>query len=123
MPARLALYAFFARRKTHCPRKVENCGDCTDCFLDVSGIQHHQEELADLYRRLCGTRPVREMSDTGITRLSAENFNMYKSRIKNDLLARFGSHALRLLEIASVGKRPNTRYGLRMDKSAVKIIW
>jgi len=62
------------------------------------------------------------MSDTGITNLSAENFNMYKGKIKSDLLDRFGLYAFKDLEIDAVGTRPNTRYGIGMDKSKIKIV-
>jgi len=59
------------------------------------------------------------MSDTGIINLDADNFNMNKSRIKQDLLSCFGLYALKDLEIASVGTRPNTRYGIMMDKNKI----
>jgi hypothetical protein len=49
------------------------------------------------------------MSDTGITSLNAENFNSYKSKIKENILGRFGPYALKELEIASVGRRPGKR--------------
>lgn len=123
MPARMALYAFFAIQKKNCTEKTESCGNCTDCFIDIQTIFKKQDHITDLYRKVCGTRPLNEMSDTGITNLSADNFNMYKGKIKKDLLGRFGPYALKELEIASVGTRPDTCYGILMDKAKIEIVY
>ncbi len=124
MPARLALYAFFALQKKNCPKQdVSSCGSCTDCFLDITQVLDSQGEIADLYARLTKTRAIDEMSDTGIVQLNAENFMSYKGKIKKDLLQRFGPYALKDLEIASIGKRPNTRYGIPMDKERLEILY
>jgi len=123
MPARLALYTFFALQKKNCSKNEETCGNCTDCFLDIQSIYEKQGEITDLYRKISGTRPPDEMSDTGIAHLSADNFNMYKGKIKSDLLGRFGLYAIKDLEISSVGTRPNTKYGIRMDKTKIEIVY
>ena len=123
MPAHLALYAFFIMQKKDCTKEVATCSNCTDCFLDIQSIYEKQEEITDLYRRVSGNRPLDEMSSTGITNLDADNFNMYKGKIKNNLLGRFGPYALKELEIASIGKRPNTRYGIRLDKGKIEIVY
>jgi len=123
MPARLALYAFFILQKKNCTKEVNTCGACTDCFLDIQGIYAGQDEITDLYRKLAGSRPLNEMSDTGITNLNVDNFNSYRSKIKGDLLKGFGPYALKELEISSEGTRPNTRYGIRMDKSRIEIVY
>ena len=36
---------------------------------------------------------------------------------------RFGAYALKELEIASLGTAPNTRYGLRMDRNKIEIVY
>ena len=123
MPARLALYAFFAVEKKNCSKDAETCGTCTECFLDMHSIYDRQDKITDLYRKTSGSRPLDEMSDTGITNLSADNFNMYKGKIKSDLLGRFGLYALKDLEISSIGARPNTRYGISMDRSRIEIVY
>lgn len=123
MPARLALYAFFAMQKKNCPKDAETCGTCTECFLDIQSIYGCQDKITGLYRKLSGTRPLDEMSDTGIAGLNADNFNSYKSKIKEKILERFGPYALKELEIASLGTRPNTRYGILMDKSKIEIVY
>jgi len=45
MPARLALYAFFALQKKHCTKDVDTCGTCTDCFHEIQSIYDKQEEI------------------------------------------------------------------------------
>ena len=72
---------------------------------------------------MSGTRPVNEMSDTGITGLNADNFNSYKSKIEENFLNRFGPYALKALEIASTGNRPSKRYGILMDKTKIEIVY
>jgi len=62
------------------------------------------------------------MSDTGIASLSSDNFNMYKGKIKSNLLGRFGSYALKDLEIASKGRRPNTQYGIMIDRNKIEFV-
>ncbi len=62
------------------------------------------------------------MSDSGITRLNVNNFNSHKIKIKEKLQNRFGSFALKELEIASVGTRPDTRHDIRMNKSRIEIV-
>ncbi|MBW1730587.1 MAG: TIGR02584 family CRISPR-associated protein [Deltaproteobacteria bacterium] len=124
MPARMALYTFFARQKKNCPKgDVQTCGNCRDCFLGVGQVLNSQDEITEIYRKLSRTRPIDEMSDTGITQLNAENFMSYKGKIKRDILQRFGPYALKELEIASHGSRPNTRYGILMDKERIEILY
>jgi len=122
-PAHLALYAFFVRQKKNCVLETGGCGNCTDCFMDIQAVFDNQDEITRQYRKVCGTRPLNEMSDSGITGLNADNFNSYKSKIKENLQKSFGPHALKELEITSVGARPNTRYGIMMDKSKIEIVY
>lgn len=120
MPAHLALYAFFAMRKKECPEI--SCGNCTDCFLDISAIFENQNKITAIYKNLCGTRPLDEMSDSGITGLDDKNFNSFKSKIKNNLLKTFGQYAVKDIEIASIGQRPGIKYGILMDKGKMEIV-
>ena len=122
MPARLAIYALFAMQKKDCKKETDDCERCTDCFIDIQTVFKKQDQITEFYRKICGARPLEEMSDTGIINLNADNFNMNKSRIKQALLSSFGLYALKDLEIASVGTRPNTRYGIMMDKNKIEIV-
>ena len=55
-----------------------------------------------------GGRPGGGLSDTGITNLNTENFNVYKPRINAALMRGFGSMGDRLA-ITLRGTRPNAR--------------
>ena len=121
MPARLALYAFFALQKKKCKEELPSCRGCTECFVETQNIVERQDEITDLYRKISGTRPLDEMSDSGILGLTPENFHSYKSKIRQDLERGFGLYALAELAIESVGKKPDTRYGIGMDKSKIRI--
>ncbi|MCD6137795.1 MAG: hypothetical protein J7J91_04300 [Deltaproteobacteria bacterium] len=68
-------------------------------------------------------REFSEMSKSGILGLNAENFNSYKAKIRKDLERGFGLYALSEVAIESVGKRPDTRYGIKMDKAKIRIIF
>lgn len=148
MPARLALYAFFAVRKKNCPLlyamdagavatsvtppKVSNdarghgtpaaCRGCNACYLDFPGIADRQHEITILYRKIAGGRECAEMSDTGILGLTAENFNSYKAKIQRDLERGFGVPATARLAIAASGRRPDTRYGLGIDRDKIRVV-
>lgn len=120
--SRLALYAFFALAKKYCPAPDRQCRSCDRCFLDFGEIGKRQPEITRLYKQLRGTRPLEEMSPSGIRGLDKENFNSSKSRIKEDLLNAFGPMALEKLEIASVGKRNEKRYGIWLDRDAIEVV-
>jgi CRISPR-associated protein (TIGR02584 family) len=120
-PAHLALYAFFAERRKSCGHDGP-CTDCSHCYPDLYAIVE-SSGIADMYRRIPGSRLIDEMSDSGISTLSKENFNSYKSKIRRDLLSTFGHAHIQELEIASLGTRPNTCYGLRLDRKRIQIKW
>jgi CRISPR-associated protein Csx14 len=122
MPARLALYAFFIQQKKNCPQPERHCKTCDDCFIDIQAVMERQPEITSLYRRLCGTRPLDEMSDTGILGLNPENFHSYKARINKDVETAFGVPATERIGIAAIGRRPNTRYGIHLDKTAIEVV-
>ena len=123
MPARMALYAFFIMQKKNCSKRVESCENCVECFIDVESVLKKHDEITEIYKKISGSRPLNEMPDGGIINLDTENFRVYKSRIKENLRDRYGAYALENMEIASVGLRPNTRYGIRVDKSAIEVVW
>jgi len=121
MPARLALYAFFAMQKKECRTGSPTCRNCAECYLDIQQVLDRQERMTDLYRKITSARALSEMSDSGILGLNPENFNSYKSKIKEDLKKGFGLYALPELEIASLGKRPDTKYGIRIDRDRIRM--
>jgi hypothetical protein len=122
----LALYAFFAARKKKSPCGRKNCRGCCDCFAPMSDpdLESWHSEIRDLYRKIA---PVMEddgrMSTAGILALDANNFRSYKSRIKEQLESRFGPYEAPKLEISSCGERPDTRYGITLDRELIEIVW
>ena len=122
-PSRLALYAFFAMKKRECTKDAATCRDCADCYLEIGEIMKHQEQIADLYRRITASRDYAAMSDSGILGLNKTNFNSYKSKIQEILQQGFGIYALPEIAIKGVGTKPDTRYGLKIDKEKVRVIW
>lgn len=122
MPARLTLYAFFALLKKDAACSRKSCKGCDDCFVTVSGIFEREGMIANLYRRIEPGKDHDAMSDTGIQGLSAENFNAYKSKLRRDLERAFGPLEANRLEINTRGRRPNTRYGLALDREQIRIV-
>jgi CRISPR-associated protein Csx14 len=125
MPARMALFAFFAIRKKNCPHEPaasRRCRACTDCYLDFYEISDRQQEITALYRRIARNRDLNVMSDTGITGLTAENFNSYKGKLRRDLADAFGLYAAGQLAVEGRGKKPDRRYGIRMDRARIRLI-
>lgn len=122
MPSQMALYAFFAMQKKQCAKETDTCTGCHDCFMDISAIEKNQESISKLYKKLCGTRPFEEMSNTGITGLTVENYRSLRSKINKALLDAFGPHAAKELEIKAIGTRPDTRYGIPMDKIKMEMV-
>ncbi len=120
-PARLALYAFFAEQKKNC-RLDRTCDGCNACYPDATQILEG-EGIGRMYERIPGGRLAGEMSDTGITSLNRENFQSYKSKIRKDLLRTFGPAHIADLEIASSGSRPDTRYGILLDRNRIRMEW
>jgi CRISPR-associated protein (TIGR02584 family) len=122
-PALLALYSFFALEKKDCRYTDRSCRDCTDCFLNLFQILTRSKEIADLYRHIISHRSsVPATSDTGILALDQENFASYKAKIHKILMQGFGTVALRDIQISSLGKRPETCYGLPLDRKQITVI-
>ena len=121
LPAWLALYAYFAEQKKDC-RREHPCRDCTDCYRATDEIIQSPAILR-LYEKICGNLPLGERSDSGIVSLSKENFHSYKSKIRQALIRAFGqSHAEELL-ISAAGTRPESRYGLKIDRHRIRMAW
>ncbi|HEN20417.1 MAG TPA: TIGR02584 family CRISPR-associated protein, partial [Desulfobacteraceae bacterium] len=121
MPARLALYTFFAMQKKECTIYSSACRNCTRCYLDIQQVLDKQGKITELYRKISCAKAFSEMSDSGIIGLNPENFNSYKSKIKEDLKKGFGMYALPELEIESAGKRPDTKYGIKIDRDRIRM--
>lgn len=122
MPARLALYAFFARLKQEADCQADRCGRCDRCFLALPEILARQADISALHARLQGGKSGGALSDTGIQALNQENFNSYRTKLNRDLQECFGQPAAAELGIVSRGRRPGVRYGLPLERTRIRII-
>ncbi|MDO9559804.1 MAG: CRISPR-associated ring nuclease Csm6 [Syntrophales bacterium] len=102
--------------------RLQRCRNCTDCYLDFAGISARQDEITNHYRHIGRSRDVCDLSDSGIIGLTAENFNAYKGKIRRDLANAFGLYTAGALTIEGRGRKPDTRYGIRMDKDRIRLI-
>ena len=121
-PSRLALYAFFAMRKRDCSKESVTCRGCVDCYAEMEEILACQTQIADLYRRITFSRDHAAMSDSGILGLTKANFNSTKSKIREILKQGFGLHTLPEIAIEGVGAKPDTHYGLKIDRNRIRVI-
>ena len=111
------LLSFALRKKQFpCTGTCETCPG--DCFVDSGALLADSARLAAVYERLRISAAAQ--SSTGIRNISPENFMAYKSKLHRhlrDSLGMASSHA----EIASLGRRPHVRYGLRIPKRSISI--
>ncbi len=122
MPSQMALYAFFAMQKKQCPKEAEKCNGCHECFMDTAEILANNELILKQYKKLCGSRPIEEMSDSGIIGLTAENYRSLRSKVNKSISGAFGLYASKDFQITSMGTKPDTRYGILMDKVRLEIV-
>lgn len=117
MPSRLALYAFLTGQKLQCRLLSATCRGCSSCYLDYRQISENQAVITDLYRRLGGTT-----ENKGICALEKDELRAYVSKIRKDLQKAFGAQAVELLAVEAVGKKPDTRYGIPMERDRIRIM-
>ncbi len=119
-PAQLALYTFFLYQKKKC-QKDQICSVCKDCWMCATDIITDQK-IAELYNSIANTKVYDSISDSGITNLNKQNFHSYKSKINKKLNNYFGASQVTSLKIESHGVRPETVYGIKIDKNRIDII-
>jgi len=123
-PAHLALYAWFASRKKDCPRpKRSSCRECVECFCEAAEVvSTFAPQIRRFYQLIPGSRLVEEMSRSGIVDLSAENFRSYRAKINAKITQAFGTSAAEKLIISATGRKPDTRYGIRIDRKGIRMV-
>ena len=117
MPSRLALYAFLALQKQQCRLLRPNCRDCSACYLDYRQISDGQSAITGFYHRLGGA-----VDHKGICALEIEELRTYVSKIRKDIQKAFGAQAADLLAVAAMGKRPDTRYGIALEREMIRLV-
>jgi CRISPR-associated protein Csx14 len=123
MPARMAIYAFFAFQKKNAACPEQSCHGCRECTAPINTILDQDCNIAKLYRKhIAPYRDHEGMSDSGIQGLTAENFNSYRNKINRDLETAFGPTESRHIQISSHGKRPGVRYGIALESERIRIV-
>jgi CRISPR-associated protein Csx14 len=123
MPARMAIYVFFAFLKKEAECHDRACSGCENCALPINSVLDMDSNIAGLYRKhLAPYRDHDGMSDSGIQGLTVENFNSYRNKINRDLDNAFGPSEARQLKISSHGRRPGVRYGIPLESERIRIV-
>jgi len=123
MPARMAIYVFFAFLKKEAECHGSECHGCDSCTMPINAVLDNDSNIAELYRKhLAPYRDHDGMSDSGIQGLTAENFNSYRNKINRDMENAFGPTEARHLQISSHGKRPGVRYGIALESERIRIV-
>jgi len=117
MPSRLALYTFFIWQKQQCRMMGASCRNCSACYLDYQDIAKQQDKINELYQQLAG-----HTGDAGICRLEKDSLRVYISKIRQDIQHAFGLPALAQLAVEAVGKKPDKRYGIKMERSKIQLV-
>lgn len=117
----IALYAYFAMVKKEADCMAKHCRNCDRCHVNFVDNDAGKSRIAELYA-MTGCDMEREsITDSGIVELSAENFRVYRSKINKQLEQCFGAHELHNLEISARGRKPNTGYGIGMDRDRIRV--
>lgn len=117
MPSRLALYAFLAMQKRDCRLLSASCRNCAECYLDYRQMSKAQDAITDIYRRLGGVT-----ENKGICALEKEELRTYVSKIRRDIQKAFGAQTASLLAVEAAGLKPDTRYGIPMERDRIRIM-
>jgi CRISPR-associated protein Csx14 len=90
--------------------------------VDAQTVLNSQKDIMAIYNKIPGSRNIDCLSTSGIRSLTRENFNSYKSKIKNIFINSFGLAVYEKIGIVSVGRKPDTRFGVKIDKSKIILI-
>jgi len=120
-PRLLALYVFFARQKKANCLVDGGCIACHECYVSMSDILAQQADITGIYEDIAQSKEIEAMSNTGITSLSKENFNSYKSALKNSFEKRFGTYEAKNIAIHSIMINKRKKYGLKLQRDFISI--
>jgi CRISPR-associated protein Csx14 len=139
-PVQMALWRYFARLKTEACRRPErdHCGECRDCFVD----NHHlmdalDREITEEYRLLRGEQSVywrrhererqRRLAANGTLDTWTERFKRLRqtrSKVNRTLRRQMGNYFILdqlLIQTAGKGAPGERRYGLKLDRHAIRL--
>lgn len=120
-PTHLALYTLLAeiKKEALC---APDCPGCDSCWLTQAQLLDQQTRLSRIYRDLDPGRDPQEMSSSGIFGLTPDNFHSYRSKINRNLASGFGTIDAAQLQIGCQGRRPQTRYGLKLSRQDIRLV-
>lgn len=117
-PSLLAYYALLALHKQEADCARNRCGECDECYLSTEQILQKQEEMTRLYQRLTS----REAVASGATGLDEEYVKQYRSKLNRLIRRTFGDYDARLLQVGATSARPGVRYGIGIEKEAIRVV-
>ena len=116
-----SLYLYFVNKKKQCKCKKKSCELCCDCYLnkldDASIFVKDLAKIYDIYKD-----SDYKMSSSGIKEISNENFNSYKSKIKQIFLKNFDLQTVNQICIESVGPKVGKKFGIKLPKELFVIV-
>jgi len=124
-PRELALYAFFASARRQCRRK--NCPGCQSCFLPMNVFLDDEtiENINAVYQRMRHGGP-RGGTERLMAGTKAEDRQPYIiqaiSKINRKLRQAVGESDYPLAEISTQGGYRDRRYGIRLDRSRIRLV-
>jgi len=128
--AQLALLVFFAilRKRCNCKNRPGSSDNesCNNCFIspeEFNNNPEYQEMIKKYYERIkkAGHFGPYLHSETGISKLDSYSFPSYRSKLNTNLVKYFGHHS-RDIQIFSIGKKNDKRYGITLESEWIEII-
>ena len=120
-PALFAIYAFFALKEAPCPSGVEFCPEhCHACAMAWSDIEQQRGDILRIYQTV-ETQPLAR-GQSGILRLSAENFRSSLAKLKKILTLGFGETLGLRMSLSAIKMDGASRYHLRIPRTHLVII-
>ena len=74
--------------------------------------------MTRLYQRMSSREPVR----SGATALDEDYLKQYRAKLNRLIRIAFGDYEARRLQIESRGPRPGVRYGVAVEREAIRVV-
>jgi CRISPR-associated protein (TIGR02584 family) len=127
VPVHLMIYVTFLRQKLDYCKYPEKsyCHDCTDCYLllvDLSS-RHAIENMAKDYTTIYNGQPFKaeELLSKYPNGFSLEQIRQYITKINKSIKEQYLTSVYNHYLISSIKKYGASRYGVRLDKTKIKI--
>ncbi|MFN3740475.1 MAG: CRISPR-associated ring nuclease Csm6 [Thermodesulfovibrionales bacterium] len=128
IPVQLMIYTAFLRQKVeHCkyPERTY-CFECVDCFPVLIDFSSRQalEKMAEDYKKIYWGQPFKseEMKERWKDGIGIEPLRQYIAKINKTFRDEIDQRLLPYCQISNVKFYGATRYGVRIEKTKIKII-